>query len=87
MTNDFDLFGNEVVYSDEEEATKDQPHKRQYISKAVERIKFLEDKVSDLSSKLERVLSVSTHLEEQLDSLTQHFEKEKNTEYLLKRID
>lgn len=87
MEEELDLFGDSVPQESVELKTSGPVNRKEYTSKAVERIKFLEEKIQTLTDKLETVLESSNNVSKELLAIKEQMAQDKNKEYILKRLD
>lgn len=87
MEKELDLFGESVPQESVELKTSEPVNRKEYTSKAVERIKILEEKIQTLTDKLETVLESSNNVSKELLAIKEQMAQDKNKEYILKRLD
>ena len=87
MEEELDLFGESVSQESVELKTSEPVNRKEYKSKAVERIKILEEKIQTLTDKLETVLESSNNISKELLAIKDQMAHDKNKEYILKRLD
>lgn len=87
MEEELDLFGESVPQESVELKTSEPVNRKEYKSKAVERIKILEEKIQTLTDKLEKVLESSNNVSKELLDIKEQMAQDKNKEYILKRLD
>lgn len=87
MEEELDLFGESVSQESVELKTSEPVNRKEYKSKAVERIKILEEKIQTLTDKLEKVLESSNNVSKELWAIKDQMAQDKNKEYILKRLD
>lgn len=87
MEEELDLFGESVPQESVELKTSEPVNRKEYKSKAVERIKILEEKIQTLTDKLEKVLESSNKVSKELLEIKEQMTQDKNKEYILKRLD
>lgn len=87
MEEELDLFGESVPQESVELKTSEPVNRKEYTSKAVERIKILEEKIQMLTDKLEKVLESSNNVSKELLDIKDQMAQDKNKEYILKRLD
>lgn len=87
MEEELDLFGESVHQESVELKTSEPVNRKEYTSKAVERIKILEEKIQTLTDKLEKVIESSNNVSKELLDIKEQMAQDKNKEYILKRLD
>lgn len=87
MEEELDLFGESVPPESVELKASEPVNRKEYTSKAVERIKILEEKIQTLTNKLETVIESSNNVSKELLAIKEQMAQDKNKEYILKRLD